>query len=105
MIGGLRWRDAQDLPDDAITDQVRADLDRVLGLSGNAEIVAITRYRRAVAQPGRDHPRRIARIRAGLLDAPGLALAGSYLAGVGVPDTFASGVDAARAVIASAAEA
>jgi oxygen-dependent protoporphyrinogen oxidase len=99
MIGGLRWREAVDLPDDVIADQVRSDLDRILGLSGNADVLAITRYQRAVAQPGRDHIRRIDRIRSNLAGEPGLALSGSYVAGVGVPDAFASGVRAAREIL------
>jgi protoporphyrinogen oxidase len=44
--------------------------------------------------------RRVARIRAHLADQPGLSLAGSYLAGVSVPDSFASGVAAARQLLA-----
>jgi len=96
MIGGLRWPEAVDLPDDVIAAQVQEDLDRVLGLAGPPEILAITRYQRAVAQPARDHARRIGRIRANLESEPGLALAGSFMAGVGVPDTFASGIRAAR---------
>jgi oxygen-dependent protoporphyrinogen oxidase len=101
MIGGTRWREAVDLPDDVIADQVRADLDRILGLSGQADVLAITRYQRAVAQPGRDHLRRIARIRSNLAGEPGLALAGSYVAGVGIPDAFASGARAAREVLSN----
>jgi protoporphyrinogen oxidase len=52
-----------------------------------------------VAQPDREHVRRVQRIHAYLDDQPGLALAGSYLAGVSVPDTFASGVAAARQLL------
>jgi oxygen-dependent protoporphyrinogen oxidase len=105
MIGGLRWPEAVDLPDDVIAKQLRADLDRVLGLRGDAEVVTMTRYTEAVAQPGRDHLRRVERIRAGLRDQPGLALAGSYLAGVSVPDSFACGAAAAREVLAATEEA
>jgi oxygen-dependent protoporphyrinogen oxidase len=99
LLGGLRWPEAVDLPDDVIADQVRADLDCILGLTGDPEILAVTRWPRAVAQPDRDHVRRVARIRAHLADQPGLALAGSYLAGVSVPDTFASGLAAARQIL------
>ena len=105
MIGGLRWPEAVDLPDDVIAEQLRADLDRVLGLRGDAEIVTLTRYAAAVAQPGRDHLRRVERIRAQLREQPGLALAGSYLAGVSVPDSFACGAAAAREVLAATSEA
>lgn len=96
MIGGRRWPDVLDLPDDAIAAQVLSDLDRVLGLKGEPSVLTVTRWPRAVPQPDRDHVKTIARIRALLADQPRLALAGSYLAGVGVPDTFASGLAAAR---------
>lgn len=104
LVGGLRWPEAADLPDDVIAEQVRADLDRVLGLTGDPEILAVTRQPRAVAQPDRDHVRRVARIRAHLAGQPGLALAGSYLAGVSVADTFASGLAAARQILAAEGE-
>jgi oxygen-dependent protoporphyrinogen oxidase len=104
LSGGLRWPEAVELPDDVIAEQVRADLDRILGLKGDPEILAVTRHPRAVAQPDRDHLRRVARIRAHLAGQPGFALAGSYLAGVSVPDTFASGLAAARQILAAEAE-
>jgi len=100
MIGGLRWPEAVDTPDDVLGDRVRADLDRIVGLAGPAEVLTLTRYRRAVPQPGRDHRARMDRIRRQLADWPGLALAGSYVAGVGVADTFASGLAAARELLA-----
>jgi len=99
IIGGMRWPEAVDLPDDVIAEQVRADLDRVLGLKGDPEILTVTRQPWAVAQPDRGHVRRVARIRAYLADQPSLALAGSYLAGVSVPDSFASGLAAARQIL------
>jgi oxygen-dependent protoporphyrinogen oxidase len=104
LAGGLRWPEAVDLPDDVISEQVLADLDHILGLQGDPEVLTLTRHTRAVAQPDRDHVRRVARIRAHLGDQPGLALAGSYLAGVSVPDTFASGVAAARQIMAAEGE-
>ena len=104
IAGGLRWPEAVDLPDDVIADQVRADLDRILGLQGDPEILTVTRQPRAVAQPDRDHVRRVGRIRAHLAGEAGLALAGSYLAGVSVPDSFASGVAAARQILAAEGE-
>ena len=64
----------------------------------------MTRQPRAVAQPDHDHVRCVARIHAHLAGQPGLALAGSYLAGVSVPDTFASGLAAARQILAAEGE-
>jgi len=104
LVGGLRWPEAIDLPDDEVAQQVLADLDRILGLKGDAEILTLTRQPWAVAQPDRDHLRRVERIRAHLDDQPGIALAGSYLAGVSVPDSFASGLAAARQILAAEGE-
>ena len=105
LIGGLRWPEAVDLPDDVVAEQVLADLDRTLGIKGEPNVLTLTRQPRAVAQPDRGHVRRIARIRAHLDQQPGLALAGSYVAGVSVPDSFASGTAAARQILAAEGEA
>ena len=101
LIGGLRWPDAIDLPDDVVARQVLADLDRTLGLKGDPQVLVLTRQPRAVAQPDRDHVRRVEKIRAQVECHPGVALAGSYVAGVSVPDSFASGVAAARRILAA----
>ncbi len=100
MIGGLRRPDLVDLPDDQLAEQLGSDLDRVLGLKGAPEVLTASRWPRAVPQPGPGHVARVARIRNGFADQPGLALAGSWCAGVSVPDSFASGVAAARQVLA-----
>jgi oxygen-dependent protoporphyrinogen oxidase len=102
LIGGRRWPEVVDFPDDILAEQVRTDLDRVLGLRGNPNVLAVTRWPRAVCQPVRGHVARVERIRGHLAGQPGLALAGSYLNGVGVPDTFASGLAAAQQVLATA---
>jgi oxygen-dependent protoporphyrinogen oxidase len=96
MIGGARWPAAVDEPDDRLRERVLADLDAVLGLSGEPQDLGLARWRRAIPQPGRDHVRRITEVRARLSALPGLSLAGAYVDGVSVGDTFASGVRAAR---------
>ncbi|MCH8891088.1 MAG: protoporphyrinogen oxidase [Myxococcales bacterium] len=98
LAGGARWPEAVDLPDDEIVTQVCADLDRILGLREEPRILAVTRWRQAIPQPRRDHVARIARIRERLLEFPGIALAGSYLGGIGVSDSLESGLLAARDV-------
>jgi oxygen-dependent protoporphyrinogen oxidase len=96
MIGGARWPAAVDEPDDRLRERALADLDAVLGLSGEPQDLGLARWRRAIPQPGRDHVRRITEVRARLSALPGLSLAGAYVDGVSVGDTFASGVRAAR---------
>jgi oxygen-dependent protoporphyrinogen oxidase len=100
LYGGRRWPAAVAEPDDALHARAFADLDRTLGLGGEPLALGLARYEQAVPQPGRDHARRIAALRARLAARPGLALAGAYLDGVSVADSFASGVRAARELAA-----
>jgi oxygen-dependent protoporphyrinogen oxidase len=96
ILGGERWPEAVDLPDDAILKQLHADLDRILGLRDEPRTLAVTRWRRAIPQPRRNHVARMARVRSRLAELPGLALAGAYLDGIGVSESLESGLRAAR---------
>ncbi len=98
LLGGLRWPEAVDLPEDALAKRLLADLERTLGLQGEPQLLAVSRWPRAVPQPGREHVAQVAALRARVAELPGLALAGSYLDGVGVSDTLASGLRAAAAL-------
>jgi oxygen-dependent protoporphyrinogen oxidase len=96
MLGGMRWPAALETPDDALLERLSRDLERALGLRGEPARLAITRWPRAVPQPGSDHVRRIAALRARLAPLGGLALAGAHLEGVAVADALASGLRAGR---------
>jgi oxygen-dependent protoporphyrinogen oxidase len=98
LVGGMRWPEAFDMPDDEIVKQVCADLDQILGLREEPRVLAVTRWRQAIPQPKRDHVARIARVRKQLVELPGLALAGAYLGGISVSDALESGLIAARDV-------
>ncbi len=98
IAGGMRWPEAFELSDEEVVKQVYADLDQILGLSEEPRLLAVTRWRQAIPQPGRDHVARIARIRKHLAELPGLALAGAYLGGISVSDSCESGLNAAREV-------
>jgi oxygen-dependent protoporphyrinogen oxidase len=99
MLGGTRWPDAIHEPDDLLVKRVVDDLERGLGLTSEPAALAITRWPRAIPQPDRDHVSRIGWVRKVLRETPGLALAGSYLAGVSVADSLASGVAAATELL------
>ena len=101
MLGGSRWRDAVDHPDDLLRKRLWADLDRTLGLLGEPETLSFQRWPRAVPQPGVDHVHRIAEIRRRLAGQSGIVLAGGYLDGVAVADALASGLMAARTIAAT----
>jgi oxygen-dependent protoporphyrinogen oxidase len=95
MIGGARWPAVVDAADDEILERVHQGLDRALGLRAAPKALAVTRWPRAVPQPGPDHARLIGELRTRLARHPRLALAGAYLEGVSVADTLASGARAA----------
>lgn len=96
IAGGTRWPEAVDLDDDVLLERIGGALEQSLGLRGDARSLVVSRWPRAVPQPGRDHPARVAAARSQLAALPALAVAGSYLDGVGVPDALASGIAAAR---------
>jgi oxygen-dependent protoporphyrinogen oxidase len=99
MLGGVRWREAVELPDEVVIQQAIGDLETTMGLRAEPKRLGVARWRRAIPQPGRDHVRQIAALREALGKLPGIALAGAYLDGVGVSDSLASGLRAAREVM------
>jgi oxygen-dependent protoporphyrinogen oxidase len=99
MIGGTRWPDAANAQDDDVISRVFDALHRVLGLDEAPEVLAVSRYARAIPQPARDHAARIRWTRSMLEETPGIALAGAYLDGVSVCASLTSGVEAARSLL------
>jgi oxygen-dependent protoporphyrinogen oxidase len=100
LAGGLRRPDVLDLPDDQLVAALLGELDRALGLRGAPTLLGVARWPRAVPQPGRDHPRRVADVRARLARFPRLALAGACFDGVAFGDALASGAAAAHRLLA-----
>jgi oxygen-dependent protoporphyrinogen oxidase len=101
MIGGARWREAVEAPEDLLVARIAEGLDRALGLREAPRLVALTRWPRAVPQPGRDHPRLVSKLREAAAAAGPLRLAGGYLDGVAVADAIASGARAAEELAGS----
>jgi oxygen-dependent protoporphyrinogen oxidase len=99
MLGGARWPEAAHAADASLVEQAVHDLEATIGLRGTPESLGVGRWRRAIPQPDRDHAARMRWVQERLAaDAPGLALAGAYVAGVSVSDALASGVAAAERV-------
>jgi oxygen-dependent protoporphyrinogen oxidase len=98
LIGGLRWPTAVDAADDTLLARVNEGLDRALGLRQRPRALAITRWPRAVPQPGPGHPAAVRSIRERLRRLPPLALAGACWDGVALGEAFTSGARAARAL-------
>lgn len=73
-----------DLDDDDLMAQVLADLDRIVGLTGDPTEVRIGRWDRSLPQYAPGHLDRIDELERDLADTP-VSLAGMYLRGVGIP--------------------
>lgn len=100
MLGGERWPGVVSAGDDVVIERAVADLESLLGLRGTPESLGVGRWDRAIPQPGPEHPARMRWLHERLAqEAPGLTLAGAYVAGVSVSDSLASGLDAARAAL------
>ncbi len=99
LAAGRRKPAAIDWSDDQLVAALLAEVDAVLGLREAPRVLSITRWARAVAQPGRDHPRLVEGVRARLARFPRLALGGAHLDGVAFGEALASGARAARQVM------
>ena len=99
FIGGALQPELCDLDDAAIGDLVRRELHELLGVRGDPDFIRVLRHTRAMPQYHVGHLDLIARIHAATEQSPGLALAGNFLAGVGIPDSIASGEAAAEKVM------
>lgn len=98
LLGGARWPEAMNEPDDLLVSQLGKELDATLGLRGGFDLLALSRWPRAVAQPGRHHGTLMAELHRETARVRGLSLAGGWLDGVSIADTLSSGVRAASAL-------
>lgn len=98
--GGMLDAPAMELSDDAILELLLTEHRRIFGLQlGPPAVIKIIRYPAAIPQLTPDHPERMAAVREALAGAPGIALAGNYLTGVGVEHAAASGYLAADEIL------
>ncbi|MEV0359766.1 protoporphyrinogen oxidase [Nocardia sp. NPDC050697] len=88
--GPLSWTDGE-----LVTAAVE-DLRVVTGVAVEVEQFAVQRWPGGLAQYAPRHTERIAVLESGIAGLPGLAVAGAYLHGVGVPACVAAGTAAAR---------
>lgn len=99
FIGGALQPELCELDDAAILEVVRRELSELLGVRGEPDFIRVLRHTRAMPQYHVGHLDLVARIQGEMQKTPGLALAGSYLTGVGIPDSIASGEAAATKVM------
>ncbi|MBF6329756.1 protoporphyrinogen oxidase [Nocardia transvalensis] len=89
----LSWSDAE------LITAATEDLSTVTGLTITPLEAVTQRWRGGLPQYTPGHTDRVATIEAAIADLPGLAVAGAYLHGVGVPACAASGTAAARRIL------
>ncbi len=99
FIGGALQPELCDLDDAAIMELVRGELNELLGVRGEPDFINVYRHTQAMPQYHVGHLDLVAHIQKVVEQSPGLALAGNFLTGVGIPDSIASGEAAAEKVI------
>jgi oxygen-dependent protoporphyrinogen oxidase len=93
-------RRAFDLDDDQLLGVLRADLRTTLGLDAAPVAVRVNRWPRSFPQPRPGHLRRVDAVDAAVAGrAPGLAVAGAWARGVGIPACIRAGRRAAATVL------
>lgn len=99
FLGGVQSRAWTEENDRALTDQVFAELKGWLGIVGEPLFTHVERYAQALPQYAVGHLERMMRIEERTLRYKGLALAGNWSYGIGIPDCIESGERAAEQII------
>lgn len=86
FIGGTTDPEAQHLSEEDLFQTAHKDLQTVLGVTGAAKNVSLTRWKKAIPQYGIGHKERIAKILEETEKLPGFYLAANYIDGVALGD-------------------
>ncbi|MFJ2579008.1 protoporphyrinogen oxidase [Kitasatospora aureofaciens] len=97
-LGRYREDEALDLPDEELVARSLADLGEAIGLTARPYDTAVSRFRAGLPQYPVGHLDRVARVRAAVAEAGGLALCGAAYEGVGIPACIASAATAVAAI-------
>jgi oxygen-dependent protoporphyrinogen oxidase len=98
FVGGALNPSAAQAADSELVAIAHGELQKVLGISSDPQVVAITRYERSIPQYNLGHFARVQRIESLLRDRPGLRLIGNYLHGVSTGDCIKESDRVAREV-------
>ncbi|MGC8528658.1 MAG: protoporphyrinogen oxidase [Leptospirillia bacterium] len=98
FVGGMIQPKLAQAFDEDLLPMVTKEIESMLGVEGSPSYVRIQRWGGAIPQSIPGHGARIRAIEAALPS--GLYLAGSYLSGVSVSQTFSSGIRAAEKILA-----
>jgi oxygen-dependent protoporphyrinogen oxidase len=88
------------LSDEALSREIRDELQEILGITAEPAFVRIARWPRSMAQYTVGHARRMAHVEARIAHLPGLHVAGNAYTGIGVPDCVRMGKAAADKIAA-----
>jgi oxygen-dependent protoporphyrinogen oxidase len=90
-----------EMDDGELVDAVHRELSSVLALTSGPVEARVSRWPRSFPQFPAGHLETMARVEAALReDAPGIAVTGAYLRGVGIPTCIGAATDAVAAVAA-----
>lgn len=99
FVGGARQSELVELPDKALRELVATELGELLSISGDPVFDSICRWPTVMPQYHLGHCDLIDRIEARAAKLPGLALAGNWTYGVGIPHCIHSGESAAERTV------
>lgn len=99
FVGGAGKEDSLSVSDGELGERVLADLASILGLRAVPRFVKIFRWNKANPQYTVGHQARVEAIEECLKGHPGLALAGAFYKGVGIPDCIRSANETAEGII------
>lgn len=99
FLGGSLHPGLTDAPDEELERIARGEVEHWLHASGTPQLVRVVRWPHAMPQYELGHLMLVEAIERQLAGLPGLALAGNYLRGVGVPQCVHSGEQAAEALV------
>lgn len=88
FIGGARNPETAHLPDAELVAIAHTEMQKALGITGEPNVVGITRWQRAIPQYNLGHRDRVERIEGLLKESRGLHLIGNYLHGVSTGDVI-----------------
>lgn len=98
FLGGALQSEMMALSDDEMIAAARDEFASLLGVKAEPALTCVRRWPESMPQYAVGHLTQVDKIERTVATIPGLALAGAYLRGVGIPDCIASGERAAEII-------
>jgi protoporphyrinogen/coproporphyrinogen III oxidase len=99
FAGGARSPELAEMPDEGLRPLMLGELSRLLGIRGEPVYCTTAHWPRTMPQYHVGHKQVAEQIKNRVASLPGLALAGNYLQGVGIPHCICTGQEAAQYVV------